>query len=268
MFDSRRQHGSRVSRTATMACVGVLALGSFGFARAWPNAPELHLQGLIAWSAEEGFTVPRLNADDAPLYRAIRSGGYDEVADLLAQGEDPRQVWPGDGSPLIAAARRGNLDIAQLLIDSGAEVDHSVSGDASPLIVAIQSGDLDMVELLLGNGADVDFAPGNGDGSPLIAASLRGHVAIVQLLLDRGAQIDSHVVGDDTPLINAAQQGHLGAFQCLLRNGADPWVTGDYDYVLGEARTALNQARANGHDVIAGILDGSIPLDSVSEDEC
>ena len=157
--------------------------------------------------------------------------------------------------------------MAQLLIDAGAPTDHSVRGDGSPLTAAVAAGQREMVDLLLRNGADVEFAPGLGDGSPLIAASLRGDLALTRLLVEHGAEVNQHVVGDDTPLINAAQRGSLPVLRFLLRRGADPWLEGDYDYVLGERRTAFNQARARGHEEIAGMLDGTRPLDLGDDEE-
>ena len=80
MLDSRRHHGRAVSRRATSICGTGLLAAVASLAWVWPGAPRLQLSGTAfnapaALKARTEAAAPRLPADDAPLYRAVRQGG-------------------------------------------------------------------------------------------------------------------------------------------------------------------------------------------------
>jgi len=164
----------------------------------------------------------RTRAIDRALYEAANAGDFEEVRELVAAGADPSAVVAGDGSPLIGAARSGRIEITRYLLDQGADPNGVVPGDGSALIAAAQNGRLEHVRALIDRGADVNLA----------------------------------VAGDENPLMNAAEGGHLAIVQLLVDKGADVHVriyTERYDGG-GEWRTAISQARKNGHHAVVSYL--------------
>ncbi|MEP6782283.1 MAG: M56 family metallopeptidase [Acidobacteriota bacterium] len=163
-------------------------------------------------------------AIDRALYEASNDGDMDQVKELIAAGANPGATIDGDGNALIGAARSGRADIARLLLDQGADPNGTVGGDGSPLISACQNGRLDQV----------------------------------QLLIDRGADVNLAVEGDENPLMNAAEGGHLAIVQLLVAKGADIHTRIRTERYDGDAewRTAISQARKNGHASVVKYLEG------------
>jgi len=161
----------------------------------------------------------KVRALDRALYEAANEGDFDGVKETVAAGANPSAIIYGDGSPLIGAARSGRADIAKYLLDQGADPNGVVEGDGSPLIAAAGHGKLDQVRMLVERGADVNLAV-EGDENPLMNAAEQGHLAIVQFLVEKGADIHAKIYSEKYP------RG-------------------------GEWRTAISQARKNGHmDVV------------------
>ncbi len=185
----------------------------------------------VTVSAEEQLfrQVPpgerKARALDRELCEAAQEGDLAGVKEMLAAGANANARIDGDGSPLIAAARSGNMQIAQLLLDSGADANMPVEGDGSPLIMAAATGRLDQVALLIQRGADVNLAV-EGDENPLMGAAEGGHLAVVRLLVDRGADIHTRIWSERGGRTNA-----------------------------GEWRTAVSQARKNGHTAVVQYLE-------------
>jgi beta-lactamase regulating signal transducer with metallopeptidase domain len=160
---------------------------------------------------------------DVALFEAAREGDIDGVKELLAAGANASAKIEGDGSPLMGAAEAGRVDILRLLLDAGADPNGVVEGDGSPLIKAAQRGVLEQVQLLIDRGADVNLAV-QGDENPLMGAAEGGHLAIVQLLVSRGADIHIRIQND-------------------RYDGGTEW------------RTAIGQARRNGHSHVVKYLE-------------
>ena len=160
---------------------------------------------------------------DRELYEAANSGDFEGVKELLEAGANPSATIDGDGSPLIGAARSGRGEITKLLLDQGADPNGVVEGDGSPLIQAAKNGRLDQVRMLIDRGADVNLA----------------------------------VDGDENPLMNAAEQGSLPIVQLLIEKGADlhARIWTERAQGTGEWRTALSQARKNGHAQVVKFLE-------------
>ena len=273
MIDPRRSRSLGIQWGPTLAVTALLAGSAAASLAAWPTFSwsSETIAAVVGVALEEGHGHRRgsdhrhdheghyagrtvRSADDSSLYPAIRSGDVDRVVRLLDAGEDPNEVWPGDGSPLMVAAHQGDREMVDVLLRRGADVDLAVGGDGTPLIGAVRSRRLDLVQTLIDAGADIDDAGFGGDGNPLIAASLAGDIVTARYLVQQGATIDLHVPDDDTPLINAAQQGHVDLVRYLLDEGADPNLTGDFDRRLNRVRTPLNQAEKGGHDDVAQLL--------------
>jgi len=170
--------------------------------------------------AERSTPGRKSRALDRELYEAAEAGDFEGVKEMLDAGANPSARIDGDGSPLIGAARSGRSDITKLLLDHGADPNGIVEGDGSPLIQAAANGRLDQM----------------------------------QMLIDRGADVNLAVEGDENPLMNAAEQGNLRVVQLLVEKGADihARIYSEKYQGRGEWRTAISQARKNGHlDVVA-----------------
>jgi bla regulator protein blaR1 len=170
--------------------------------------------------AERSAPVRKSRALDRELYEAAEAGDFEGVKEMLDAGANPSARIDGDGNPLIGAARSGRSEITKLLLDHGADPNGIVEGDGSPLIQAAANGRLDQV----------------------------------QMLIDRGADVNLAVEGDENPLMNAAEQGNLRVVQLLVEKGADihARIYSEKYQDRGEWRTAISQARKNGHmDVVA-----------------
>lgn len=165
----------------------------------------------------------RVRALDRALYEAANDGNFDEVKELVAAGANPSAVVHGDGSPLIGAARSGRAEIARFLLDQGADPNGVVEGDGSALIAACQNGRVDQVQMLLDRGADVNLAV-DGDENPLMNAAESGSLRIVMLLVEKGADVHAKIYAD------RSDRG-------------------------GEWRTAISQARKNGHTDVVRYLE-------------
>ena len=173
---------------------------------------------------QRGRQARRPRALDRALYEAAKDGDLTEVNEIILAGANVNAVIEGDGSPLIGAAQSGVIAIARRLLDAGADPD----------------------------------LPVEGDGSPLIHAAARGHLDIVTLLLDRGADVNQIVPGDENALMCASEQGHLPVVQLLVKRGANVneriWSDRSGRNAEGEWRTAVTQARKNGHTAVVQFL--------------
>ncbi len=196
------------------------------------------------------------DADESPLYSAVRYGNAGMVESILDAGADPNAKWTGDGTPLIIAVRHDRDEIIDLLLDRGAKPDLGVEGDGNALIVAAERGDIRTLEKFIAVGADINHGV-RGDGNPLIAAAANGHVDVMKLLVANGADVEAVVPGDENPLIQACERGQLEAARYLISIGADvnarvtvrSWRTGEL-----EVRTPLSRARGRGHGELIGLL--------------
>jgi beta-lactamase regulating signal transducer with metallopeptidase domain len=206
----------------TLAPVRAVAMERPQAATATPQTPDG--DRLIAVKMKQAAARQRkVRGIDRALYEAAEAGDLEDVKEMLAAGANASATIVGDGSPLIGAARSGRIEIARLLLDHGADPNGVVEGDGSPLISACQNGRLDQVQMLIDRGADVNLAV-EGDENPLMNAAEGGHLAIVQLLVSKGADIH-------TRIWNERYDGH------------------------GEWRTAISQARKNGHNDVVKYLE-------------
>lgn len=102
------------------------------------------------------------------LHQAAVAGQADEVAHLIAAGEDVGAVDKALMTPLHLACQQGGLDVARALVAAGAPVDAQDGYGNTPLwraVFAFQGGDPALIRLLLDAGADPD-RKNNSDRSP------------------------------------------------------------------------------------------------------
>lgn len=112
----------------------------------------------------------------------------------------------------------------------------------------------EVIELLVGAGADIDYVSpgGKNSGTPLMMAAKKhdGRDTVAQLL-SLGAGVNATDQFGRTALWMAARYGRLDTIELLLAHGADPTLESTDD----KARTAIDIARARGHQEVAAILE-------------
>lgn len=201
------------------------------------------------------------------LRRAIASGNFAKVSDLLKEGANPkRELARSWLTPLHLAAAHANPGVCQLLIDAGAKVDAADSRGNTPLILAASRFEAGYAfnkgrlvhrstakatcAVLLEAGADL--ALGNRDGdTPMHAAANSCYGDILRMLLRRGGDPNAKNRSGEHPLHKAAFSiGDPASDSCriLLEAGADPNAKSDNQW------TPLHYAAMSLHGL------GAIPL--------
>ena len=191
-----------------------------------------------------------------PLHTAVVSGNA-AITDLLCQEGADKEARDGDErTPLHLAVVSGHKAIARLLVKHGSDTRamDRVSRN-TPLHLAVEMGDEAMVKMLVRDGADIEANGANFGRTPLHLAVVIGAASIVGLLLEEGASTEARDSWSQaTPLHEAADSGSEVITKLLLARGADREARDD------QGRTPMDLAEENGHELIAGLLGGSIYL--------
>ena len=162
-------------------------------------------------------------------------------------------------TPLHIAARQGKLLMVRLLLEAKASLDiarplleGSDGGGTHPfsaLGMAAMAGQTGAVRLLLSAGADPNF---KACVPPLHLAVISDSPEIVHDLAAHGAKLDVTATRlGETALHFAASKGHFECASALVFLGADARLKSS------SSRTALQVARAHGHDELAAWLKAS-----------
>ena len=120
------------------------------------------------------------------VFQHARTGGAEELAELLAAGLPPNLRNHKGDTLLMLASYHGHADTARLLLAHGADPELANDRGQTPLAAAAYQGDTAMVLLLLELGADVNGSGHNGR-TALMTAAMFNRIGIVELLLARGA---------------------------------------------------------------------------------
>ena len=174
---------------------------------------------------------------------AIDAGDADRVDALLASDASLAAAHDGDGvSATMHALYRGRRTIAESIAAALPELD---------VFEAAALGRVDRLRALLAAGADVNARSDNAISVlPLHSAVAGGHDDVVAVLVDAGADVNAVQVHGWTPIHGAAKTGSLVSVERLLTAGADPTARND------DGTTAIELARAGGHDAIVARLSG------------
>ena len=163
---------------------------------------------------------------------------------------------PALDQALIDAAWANDLDLARQLIGEGADVNAMDSTQQSAYLIATSEGYVDLLELTLANGADLNSLD-SYRGTGLIRAAERGHADIVGRLLQAGIDVN-HVnrLGwtalDEAIVYGDGAPSYVDTVRALVAGGAD------LERIAGDGHSPVHNARAGGHDVIAGTLLSAI----------
>lgn len=101
-----------------------------------------------------GADLNRITVDEAPVYRAAKSGDLELMKLLLKAGADPNAIsqvpWKKiyQETALHRAAREGFLEIVQALVKAGAKIDTKDRNGHTPLDLAQKNGHLEVSRFL------------------------------------------------------------------------------------------------------------------------
>lgn len=193
---------------------------------------------------------------DERLLAAAETGDVAGVAAALADGADLEARDGRQRTALLLAATFDHVAVAELLVGRGADPDALDDRHDTPWLVTGVTGSVAMGRVLHAAGADLTIRNRFG-GISVIPASERGHVDYVRWVTS-STDIDvDHVNGLGwTALLEAVILGdggpaHQEIVRLLLAAGADPTLAD------GEGVTALEHARARGHDELVTILSAA-----------
>uniref|UniRef100_K3W4Z1 Uncharacterized protein n=1 Tax=Globisporangium ultimum (strain ATCC 200006 / CBS 805.95 / DAOM BR144) TaxID=431595 RepID=K3W4Z1_GLOUD len=193
--------------------------------------------------------------DTTPVFEAAREGRVDELTRIL--DADPSQLEARDKyrlTPLHWACDRGQYDVALLLVARGADVNAAEKRlfKRTPLLFAALSGNESLVQLLTEHKADVHATDYKG-WTALHCAAHTGSISILRMLLGAGVVIATLTSRHESVLHLAARAGHEELVRWLVTSASDHQVV-----LLGlqdaDGATAVEIARASGHDAIAALL--------------
>ena len=212
-----------------------------------------------------------------------RDLGHDDLARLLARADRP--VPDPDGA-LRAAVARDDADAAALALRAGARLESRDTRRRTPLLLAVTDDRLDVARLLVWLGADPDAVDDQQD-TPWLVTGVTGSVAMARLLASVGPDLTLRNRFGGISVIPAAERGHVDYVRWVVRNtdtdvdhvndlgwtalleavvlgrGTEPWqrivrilldAGADPQVPDGDGVTALEHARARGHDEIAALL--------------
>lgn len=189
------------------------------------------------------------------LHRAALYGDPEEIARLVAAGEDVNARDARDRTPAHVAVFASQDDALRALARAGADM-NALEWQAYDIVtIAAVENDPDLMSLAIELGNDPGLTTSPYDGTALIAAAHLGHVEVVDRLIRAGAPLDHVNNLNWTALIEAVVLGdggpdHQEVVRLLVEAGADRSI-GDRDGV-----TPLAHARARGYDGMVAILEG------------
>ena len=208
------------------------------------------------------------------LFDAIKRGDPAAVATLLDADASLLTAKENGVSAILLAMYYGHPEIARLFVDRGAAlsiheaaavgdepaVQRLLDADPSlldtfsedgfpPLGLAIFFRHPGLARALIERGADVSAHARNAQKvAPLHAAAAVADRETIALLLARGADPNARQQNDLTPLHGSASRGDIESAKLLLTAGADR------DATSADGQSALDYARARGHDAFAAWL--------------
>ncbi len=169
----------------------------------------------VASAAPGAVEPPGMDAlARSKLWWAARAARSDEVARLVAAGEDPNAADVDGETAVHAAARSGNAAAVAALLERGGDPDRPALYGVTPLQLAVAGGRVD----------------------------------VATLLLRAGAQPNARDLFGKTALHDAAARRSVQLSELLLAHGADPSATDD------AGTSALHIAAADGQDRLAAVL--------------
>lgn len=213
---------------------------SAAFFEAIQSGNLAEMQSLLA--AQPGLALTKSPQGLSPLMLALYHRQGEVVAILLAQGVPLN--W-------YEAASVGAIPRMESLLTVQPALLHQAASDGfSALGLACFFGQEKAVNFLLEQGAKVNQASENSfQVRPIHSSVAAGNLPITLALLQAGADPNAAQMQGVRPLHSAAHQGNLEMVELLLAHGADATLATE------EGKTALDFAREDGHEAVAGRLE-------------
>jgi ankyrin repeat protein len=198
---------------------------------------------------EAGIHVDIKDENHASLIATSIEGGYEDIVKVLIDnGLDPNKALNSFGeTPLMRAVTEKNKPIVELLIKSGADVNMADESGYTPLMSASAVGDISLIEFLAHEGADPGKQSDNGRDA-FTEAILSEQISAISWWVSHGKDIGQRDSMGTSPLMIAAKAGKYAASMWLLDQGVDIHAQDE------RGKTALDWARANGHQKLAELL--------------
>ena len=169
--------------------------------------------------------VQEINAQQAPLFTAIKNNDINEVKALLDKGADPNAYDDDSDNVLINAALYASIDCMKLLLEKKANPNLKNKITQTPLMFC--TNDLQKMKLLLEYGADVNAKTWSGNTALLIACMESGQYENIKWLLDKGADPLLKNAGKETAVMRAAQYSDTTTLNLMISKGINvnenPW---------------------------------------------
>ncbi len=187
-------------------------------------------------------------ASKSLLYWAVSAGDMPAIDLLLELGVRTDSTSGHNSEYVSAAIERRQLELVEKTLPWCRDLNQSNDGFI-PLINAIDAGMLEAVGPLLNAGASLTATGINGYTALHRAASVDNADAVVLLtpLYDDIDIPDTYFSGWSRLMV-AAYVGSSSAALTLLAHGANP------EFRDSDGRTAVDLARANGHETLAAVL--------------
>ncbi|OCK88179.1 ankyrin [Cenococcum geophilum 1.58] len=221
---------------------------------------------LLSLMLEHGSNLESKTSDEETALHIATVLGYTAIVEQLvdagaALGSKDRR---GD-TALHLGASVGSHPICWILLQKRANIDAQNYFQQTPIYQAAASNGLEVVKLLLKYKANSTFSSSDG-ASPLHQAAWNGHLSITEVLLDKGDDINCQTCAGKTPLHGAAANGHIEVVKLLLSRGADHAIT--HSHGTHEVRAAINrnQAYPSKKDVLQRMI-GNNDLESTAIDD-
>ncbi|KGR74378.1 M48 family metallopeptidase [Ureibacillus sinduriensis] len=133
---------------------------------------------------DEGYYEEEIEI--SPFIQAVVNGEIEQVAAMIAEGEDVHQEDYYGNTVLDWAVKSGDAKMVELLLESGADANYESSYGMTALMTAAEMGDPEMVKLLVESGGDPNYQEYSGL-TALTYAIQSSDMETVQTLLDLGA---------------------------------------------------------------------------------
>lgn len=197
---------------------------------------------------------------------ALQNNDLDKMKTFLARGLDVNATLQGDGtSVLMKASNSAGAEMVKMLLARGADINYTNKYGWTALLKALDNYKrwAEVAPILIKSGADVNATLKSNGYTPLwkaigkIKKNKGAAIGIIKSLLSKGADVNAPYISKDprysggTPLMSAAKYGFADVVKLLLSHGADA------DTRDKAGKTALDHARAKGHQAVVGLLSGT-----------
>lgn len=149
------------------------------------------------------------------------------------------------------AVINGNIDLLRDILCSKESFDEASDWLGTPTMVCASLNHWNMLAMLIDSGVDVDKKCPKGRTALMMAAAFDCSQSLA-LLLRAGAQVDMADALGRTALMFAAGNGYVGCVELLVTAGAN------VELLCSEGLSAKGKALKNGHDSVAGFMDGFV----------